>query len=62
MQPIETPWPLTFSFGRALVDAALAAWVGRPALVTAGQEALTERIVANSAAVRRRAEFAKQRA
>ncbi len=57
MQHHATPWPLTFSFGRALVDPALAAWVGRPAFVTSGQEALTERIVANSAAVRRRAEL-----
>jgi fructose-bisphosphate aldolase class 1 len=30
MQSFETPWPLTFSFGRALVDAALVAWRGNP--------------------------------
>ncbi|MDN5859391.1 MAG: fructose-bisphosphate aldolase, partial [Pseudonocardia sp.] len=57
MQHVDTPWPLTFSFGRALVDPALAAWVGRPAFVAAGQEVLTERVIANAAAVRRRAEL-----
>jgi fructose-bisphosphate aldolase class I len=55
MQRHRTPWPLTFSFGRALVDPALAAWHGDPALAPAGQAALADRIAANSAAVRRRA-------
>jgi fructose-bisphosphate aldolase, class I len=55
MQRLPTPWPLTFSFGRALVDRALAAWHGDPALVEAGQAALAERIAANAAAVRQRA-------
>lgn len=55
MQHLPTPWPLTFSFGRALVDPALAAWHGDAALVEAGQAALAERVVANSAAVRQRA-------
>jgi len=44
------PWELTFSFGRALVDPALAAWHGDPALVGAGQAALHERSAANGAA------------
>lgn len=55
MQRHTTAWPLTFSFGRALVDPALAAWRGDPALVAAGQTALAERVAANAAAVRLRA-------
>jgi fructose-bisphosphate aldolase class I len=55
MQHHRAPWPLTFSFGRALVDPALAAWHGDPALVEAGQAALAERAAANAAAVRLRA-------
>jgi len=51
MQKHETPWPLTFSFGRALVDPALKAWQGDPALVSAGQQALADRVQPNSAAV-----------
>ena len=47
------PWPLTFSFGRALVDPALAAWSGAPAKARDGQAALAERVCANAAAVRR---------
>jgi fructose-bisphosphate aldolase, class I len=52
MRAHRTPWPLTFSFGRALVDPALAAWVGDPARVGDGQAALAERVDANAAAVR----------
>jgi fructose-bisphosphate aldolase, class I len=48
---------LTFSFGRALVDPALAAWHGDPVLVEAGQAALVERVAANAAAVHLRAEL-----
>jgi len=51
MQQHKTPWPLTFSFGRALVDPALKAWHGDPALVGAGQQALADRVGPNSAAV-----------
>jgi fructose-bisphosphate aldolase class I len=51
MQKHETPWPLTFSFGRALVDPALKAWLGDAALVDAGQQALADRVRPNSAAV-----------
>ncbi|MFN2479637.1 MAG: class I fructose-bisphosphate aldolase [Pseudonocardiaceae bacterium] len=51
MQKHETPWPLTFSFGRALVDPALKAWHGDPALLSAGQQALASRVQPNSAAV-----------
>jgi fructose-bisphosphate aldolase class I len=57
MQHHRTPWPLTFSFGRALVDPALASWHGEPELIPAGQAALAERIEANATATRRRAEF-----
>ncbi len=51
MQQHATPWPLTFSFGRALVDPALKAWHGDPALVADGQQALASRVGPNSAAV-----------
>ena len=44
-------WPLTFSFGRALVDPALAAWGGCPRRVPAGQDALARRVAMNSAAL-----------
>lgn len=52
LQSQNTPWPLTFSFGRALVSPALAAWHGDVDLVTAGQEALSRHVAANAAAVR----------
>jgi fructose-bisphosphate aldolase class I len=57
MQVHRTPWPLTFSFGRALVDPALLAWAGDPDRIGAGQDALAERVAANAAAVRGRAEL-----
>ncbi len=44
-------WPLTFSFGRALVDPALAAWQGEPARWAAGQRALARRVSMNVAAL-----------
>jgi fructose-bisphosphate aldolase, class I len=43
------PWPLTFSFGRALTGPALAAWRGRQ--VPAGQRALANRVACNVAAL-----------
>ena len=52
MQDVDAPWPLTFSFGRALVDPALAAWHGDPELVAAGQAALGNRVACNLAALR----------
>ncbi|MDQ4116258.1 MAG: fructose-bisphosphate aldolase class I [Actinomycetota bacterium] len=61
MQNHRTPWPLTFSFGRALVDPALAAWHGEAALVEAAQAALAERVAANAAAVRQRAHLDRVR-
>lgn len=57
MQAIPTPWTLTFSFGRALVDPALAAWGGKDDQVGDGQSALAGRVEANAAAVRRRGEL-----
>jgi fructose-bisphosphate aldolase class I len=52
MQRYDTPWPLTYSFGRALVDPALAAWsVDPPNRVAEGQQALADRVASNSAAV-----------
>ncbi len=51
MQKHDTPWPLTFSFGRALVDPALKAWHGDPTLISAGQQALAARVDPNSAAL-----------
>lgn len=47
---MQAPWPLTFSFGRALVDQALHDWAGRD--VDAGQSALAERVRATSAVLR----------
>ena len=44
-------WPLTFGFGRALVDPALAAWRGEPGRCRAGQRALARRVALNVAAV-----------
>jgi fructose-bisphosphate aldolase, class I len=38
------PWPLTFSFGRALVSPALDAWRGDPSRVGAGQAALRHEV------------------
>lgn len=49
MQKHDTPWPLTFSFGRALVDPALKAWHGEASLIKEGQQALFSRVEPNSA-------------
>jgi fructose-bisphosphate aldolase, class I len=57
MQRHDTPWPLTFSFGRALVSPALAAWRGNGSRVGEGQAALADRVAANGAAARLRAEL-----
>lgn len=48
LQEIDAPWPLTFSFGRALVHPALMAWRGDAGRVHEGQNALAERVRANS--------------
>jgi fructose-bisphosphate aldolase, class I len=52
MQELDAPWPLTFSFGRALVSPALAEWVGDPGKVAAGQAALLHHVRANSSILR----------
>jgi fructose-bisphosphate aldolase, class I len=46
------PWKLSFSFGRALQDEALAAWKGRPENVEAAQHAFVHRARCCSAAAR----------
>jgi len=51
MQHIPHLWPLTFSFGRALTDPALAAWGGDPGRWEAGQRALARRVAMNTAAL-----------
>ncbi|MDQ2779701.1 MAG: fructose-bisphosphate aldolase class I [Pseudomonadota bacterium] len=45
------PWPLTFSFGRALQDDALAAWAGDDAKRDAARQALLQRARNNGAAL-----------
>lgn len=44
------PWPLTFSYGRALQDTALAAWGGKSGNVGAGQKELLKRAKFNGLA------------
>lgn len=44
------PWKMTFSYGRALQDAALAAWHGKRENLGSGQEALHRRAKCNGAA------------
>jgi len=48
--PGPHPWPLSFSYGRALQATALAAWRGEPERVAAGQRAFSHRARCNSAA------------
>jgi fructose-bisphosphate aldolase class I len=48
--PGPKPWKLSFSYGRALQDAALGAWHGRDENVKAAQEALLHRARCNGAA------------
>ncbi|MCL2583184.1 MAG: fructose-bisphosphate aldolase class I [Streptosporangiales bacterium] len=52
LRKIKTPWPLTFSFGRALVQPALTAWRGDAGRVADGQRALSNRVACNLAALR----------
>ena len=51
LRRLDPPWPVTFSFGRALTDPALAAWHGDPACAAAGQRALANRVACNVAAL-----------
>ena len=48
--PMTKPWRLTFSYGRALQDPALAGWGGKPSGFGLGQQALYHRARCNSAA------------
>jgi fructose-bisphosphate aldolase, class I len=48
--PAPKPWKITFSYGRALQDAALEAWHGRDENVKTAQEALSHRARCNGAA------------
>jgi fructose-bisphosphate aldolase, class I len=48
----DAPWPLTFSFGRALQQPAIEAWRGDPERVALAQAALLERARANSDATK----------
>jgi fructose-bisphosphate aldolase, class I len=50
--PGPKPWKLSFSYGRALQDAALEAWHGRDENVKAGQQAFYDRARCNGAATR----------
>ena len=43
----ELPWPLTFSYGRALQAAPQKAWSGKPENVAAGQAAFAHRALMN---------------
>ncbi len=46
----DLPWPLTFSYGRALQAAAIKAWGGKPENVAAGQRAFAHRARMNGLA------------
>lgn len=50
MNKLDTikPWSLTFSYGRALQQSCLKAWLGKPENVPAAQAELTKRAKANS--------------
>ncbi|GAA1392931.1 fructose-bisphosphate aldolase class I [Pseudonocardia kongjuensis] len=49
IRELPAPWPVTFSFGRALVSPALHAWRGDPDAVPAAQEALLAEVRRNTA-------------
>lgn len=46
----KCPWPLTFSYGRALQHTVLKTWKGEPGNLKNAQEALKKRAAANSMA------------
>lgn len=48
--PGGTPWPLSFSYGRALQSAALNTWRGKPENVESARQALLRRARCNAAA------------
>jgi len=47
---VDLPWPLTFSYGRALQQASMKAWDGKAENVTKAQEILLERASNNGKA------------
>lgn len=47
IRELSTPWPTTFSFGRALVSPALTAWQGNPWAIADAQAALTTEVRRN---------------
>jgi fructose-bisphosphate aldolase class I len=51
----QMPWPLTFSFARAIQQPAMTIWGGKPANVTAAQRAIYRRASLNRSA--RRGEY-----
>lgn len=58
----DQPWKLSFSFGRALQDAAMTIWRGSPANVKAAQVALLHRARCNSLALQGRYSAQMERA
>jgi fructose-bisphosphate aldolase class I len=48
---LQAPWPLTFSYARALQEEALTTWAGKPENVPAAREAFTRRLKKVSAAL-----------
>ena len=46
----KLPWPLSFSYGKALQAPAVKAWKGQPASVAAAQKAFLHRAKMNGAA------------
>ena len=60
-QNYATPWKLTFSFGRALQDAAMKAWLGSASNRAAAQAALRHRARCNSLAVQGKYSAAAER-
>lgn len=52
LKEINKPWALTFSYGRALQQSVLKAWVGKADNVKAAQAVLLERANANGAAAK----------
>ena len=44
------PWPITFSYSRAIEEPVLVAWQGKPENISAGQKALLNRLKHNSLA------------
>ncbi|HZK36899.1 MAG TPA: class I fructose-bisphosphate aldolase, partial [Aeromicrobium sp.] len=52
LPPVQAPWPLTFSFGRALQQPALEIWAGEEVNRVAAQQALLHRACCNATALR----------